>query len=85
MLVAEMITDQERLELIELINQFLISKQGQSMQSPTIKDKLGQAQTSKISRLARNYYASDINNSGQVTDDDKVMARRSYLAAKNKT
>ena len=30
MLVAEMISDQERVELLQLINQFLISKQEQS-------------------------------------------------------
>lgn len=84
MLVVEMITDQERIELIELLNQFVISKQEPHLSFPTIQNKLGQTQKKKISGLARNYYASDINNKARVTDDDKVIARRAYLAAKNK-
>ena len=83
MLVAEMISDQERVELLQLINQFLISKQEQSPTQPTIQDKLEQTQKSKIGKLAKNYYASDIEAKSRVTDDDKVMARRAYLAAKN--
>ena len=83
MLVAEMISDQERVELVQLINQFLLGKQGQSPAHPTIQDRLGQTQKSKIGKLANNYYASDIEAKSQVTDDDKVMARRAYLAVKN--
>lgn len=83
MLVAEMISDQERVELVQLINQFLIGKQGESPTQPTIQDKLEQTQKSKIGKLAKNYYASDIAAKSQVTDDDKVMARRAYLAVKN--
>ena len=85
MLVAEMISDQERLELIKLINQFLIKKQSQGeSSSPTVQDRLKQVQNTKIGALMKNYYASDLNVQSQVTDDDKVMARRAYMAAKSK-
>lgn len=85
MLVAEMISDQERVELIQLINQFLIKKQNQQSYLPTVQNRLKQVQSNKIGALVKSYYASDINAQSKVTDDDKVMARRAYLAAKSKT
>ena len=84
MLVAEMISDQERVELVQLINQFVINKQRQEQFSPTVQDKLQQVQNNKIGALMKNYYASDLSVQSQVTDDDKVMARRAYLAAKGR-
>ena len=84
MFVAEMLSDQEKVELVQIINQFLIGKQEQPSAQPTIQDKLGQTQKSKIGRLAKNYYASDLDNKSRVTDDDRVMGRRAYLAMKNK-
>ena len=84
MLVAEMISDQERIELIQLINQFITNRQKQESSLPTVQDKLNQVQNNKIGALMKNYYASDINAQSQVTDDDKVMARRAYLAAKGR-
>lgn len=84
MLVVEMISDQERIELIQLINQFVTNRQKQGASSPTVQDKLNQVQNSKIGSLMKNYYVSDINAQSQVTDDDKVMARRAYVAAKGR-
>lgn len=84
MLMAEMISDQERIELIQLINKFITNRQKQESSLPTVQDKLNQVQNNKIGALMKNYYASDINAQSQVTDDDKVMARRAYLAAKGR-
>ena len=84
MRVAEMISDHERIELIQLINQFVIKKQNQQSSLPTIQDRLKQVQNNKIGALVKKYYASDLNVQSQVTDDDKVMARRAYMAAKSK-
>lgn len=85
MLVAEMISDKERIELIKLINQFLIGRRGKPPTLSSVQNRLGQVQQSKIGGLAKNYYALDLQNKSHVTDDDKVMARRSYFAAKNRT
>lgn len=83
MFVSEMISDKDRAEILQLINQCVMSNPSQEQDS-TLMDKVHQAHGDKIKALVKGYYLSDIRNKLQVSDDDKVMARRAYLAMKNK-
>ncbi len=82
MLVTEMMSDEEITALLKLINQCAINKWSQPLLTPTIQDKLHQAQKDKIKYLMKKYQASDIQNRLRVSDDDKVMARRAYFSMK---
>lgn len=81
MLISEMISDEEKAQIIQLINQCLINQIPQS-QKPNIKDRVQRAYNDKIKNLINFYHASDIQNKLRVSDEDKVIARRAYLDLK---
>lgn len=82
MLISEMISDKERIQIIQLINHCLMNKISQSQKS-NIKYRVQRAHNDKIKNLINLYYASDIQNKLRVSDEDKVIARRAYLDLKN--
>lgn len=77
-----MISDEERAQIIQLINHCLMNQIPQSQKS-NIKHRVQRAHNDKIKNLINIYHASDINNKLRVSDEDKVIARRAYLDLKN--
>lgn len=82
MLVSEMISAEEKAQIIQLINQCLMNQIPQT-EKPNMKDRVQLAHKNKIKNLINFYHASDIQNKLRVSDEDKVIARRAYLDLKN--
>ena len=82
MLVSEMISAEEKAQIIQLINQCLMNQIPQTKKT-NMNDRVQRAHNDKIKNLINFYHASDIQNKLRVSDEDKVIARRAYLDLKN--